>query len=276
MLLDVGADSAANPLTRLLYVATARLATHSSYRDASSAAVMARAGEPGAIAPDLAFAHPAPTLANPESGRVVVGVMAYDGRGGDAKRGENVRRRYIATIADALAEVVKAGNHVVLVGGDRVDGDVAREVASAVRMSCPSLSDDQVVVREPTTFATLTDEMSHADVVIASRFHNLICALRLGRPTVSVGYAGKSRNLMEAVGADGYCQKIDQLDSRTLVAQVETARRDADALSARIQHATSQYAHQVNALLERVAIEDLGLTPRAREGLNIAIDRCAD
>ena len=43
-----------------------------------------------------------------------------------------------------------------------------------------------------------------AEVVIASRFHNLICALRLARPTVSVGYASKNRHLMQALGLDEY------------------------------------------------------------------------
>ena len=88
-------------------VATVRLATHVSYRDLASAAAMARAGarEPEAIAPDLAFAHPAPTLADAEPGRLVVGVMAYYGRGDDPVRGAEVRRRYVATMAEALAQV---------------------------------------------------------------------------------------------------------------------------------------------------------------------------
>ena len=105
LLLDVGAEWALNPLTRRLYVAIARLATHVSYRDSASAAAMARAGahDPAAIAPDLAFGHPAPTLAKPEPGRIVVGVMAYYGRKDDPKRGADVRNRYVATMARAMA-----------------------------------------------------------------------------------------------------------------------------------------------------------------------------
>ncbi len=85
VLLDVGAEWASNPVTRWLNVATVRLATHVSYRDRSSAAAMARAGarDPDAVAPDLAFAHPAPTQTKPEPGRLVVGVMAFYGHGDD-------------------------------------------------------------------------------------------------------------------------------------------------------------------------------------------------
>ncbi len=44
VLLNVGANRAANPLTRWLYVTTADLATHVSYRDQESAEAMREAG----------------------------------------------------------------------------------------------------------------------------------------------------------------------------------------------------------------------------------------
>jgi polysaccharide pyruvyl transferase WcaK-like protein len=264
VLLDVGAAWAANPITRWLYVATVDLATHVSYRDRASAAAMARAGarEPEAVAPDLAFAHPAPTPTEPEPGRLVVGVMAYYGHEDDPIGGADVRRRYVATMADALAELADAGNHMVLVGGDRVDFDVARDMRAAVFASRPGLPDDAVVVRELTTFAEVTEEMMRAQVVIASRFHNLICALRVGRPTVSIGYASKCRHLMEALGLDGYWQEIERLSASLLVTQIRDAQNDGEQLAARIQHGTSHYADEVKALLEQVAREDLGLAVR--------------
>lgn len=267
LLVDVGAEWALNPLTRRLYVAIARLATHVSYRDSASAAAMARAGvhDPAAIAPDLAFGHPAPTLAKPEPGRIVVGVMAYYGRKDDPKRGADVRNRYVATMARAIAEVVAAGSRVVLVGGDRVDVDVARDVRAAVLAACPGLSDTAVGVRELTTFSDLTKEMMRAQVVIASRFHNLIGALRLARPTISIGYASKNRHLMQALGLNEYCQEIEDLDAGQLIAQVRAAQENADDLAARIRRGTSDYAAEVQCLLERVGSEALGLTPPRRK-----------
>ncbi|MGH8773954.1 MAG: polysaccharide pyruvyl transferase family protein [Jiangellaceae bacterium] len=261
VLLDVGAECAANPVTRRLHVATVGLATHVSYRDAASAAAMRRAGAraPAAVAPDLVFAHPAPTLAMPETGLLVVGVMAYYGRGDDPVRGADVRRMYVAAMAEAVARFVAAGDRVVLVGGDRVDVDVADELRAAVLVVYPGLPDDAVLVRDVATFTELTDEMMRADVVIASRFHNLICALRLARPTVSVDYAKKNRHLMRALGLEGYCQDIEHLDADRLVAQVRAARMDKAALAARVCDATRIYAGQVESLLERVADEALGL-----------------
>lgn len=262
VLLDVGAERAGNFLTRMLFAATVRLATHASFRDRTSAAVTARAGmrARSLVAPDLAFAHPASTVAEPIAGRVVVGVMAYYGRGDDARRGAAVRRRYVTTLAHALVTLVNSGHHIVLVGGDQADVDVAWAACTTVFELQPGLPMDAVVVREPTTFDELTSEMRSAEVVVTSRFHNLICAVRLGRPVVSIGYADKCRELMQSVGLDDFCQGIDQLDADRLVTQVRAAQRDADAIGAQVRSAVADYGFQVEALLQRMTKQDLSLT----------------
>ncbi|HEX2805577.1 MAG TPA: polysaccharide pyruvyl transferase family protein [Kineosporiaceae bacterium] len=266
ILLDVGAEPTRNRLTRRLYVATAGLATHVSYRDEWSEQAMHRAGAraPDAVAPDLVFAHSASTHAEPEPGLVAVGVMAYYGIGDDPVGGAAVRRRYVATMAGAVGRLTQIGNRVVLLGGDRVDSEVAREVQAAVRAAQPQLPPEVVAVRDPTTFADVTDEMARAEVVVASRFHNLICALRLARPVVSVGYAEKNARLMEELGLGEYSQHIGDLDADWLVTQVRRAQAEGPAVTARLGGATRGYADQVRSLLRRLAGESLGLPQRGR------------
>jgi polysaccharide pyruvyl transferase WcaK-like protein len=172
-----------------------------------------------------------------------------------------------------MAEVITSGNCVVLVGGDRVDVDVARDVRAAVLTACPGLSDTAIVVRELTTFSDLSEEMMRGEVVIASRFHNLICALRLARPTISIGYASKNRHLMQALGLDEYCQEIEDLDAGQLIAQVRAARENAGELAARIRRGTSDYTAEVQCLLQRVGSDALGLaTPRRELQLHDEMD----
>lgn len=263
VLLNVGADRALNRLTGWLYVTTTHLATHVSYRDQESADAMREAGSRvhPLVAPDVAFVHPASTRAEPVPGRVVVGVMAYYGQQDHPVRGADVRRRYVATLADAMTRIVDAGCHVVLVGGDRVDTEIASDVRAAVRAGRPDLPDDAVALRECTRFDELSQEMSRAEVVVASRFHNLICALRLARPPVSVGYAGKNHHLMRQMGLEDFSQDIEHLDASRLVAQVAAARREQTGLADRIRQVTSAYPDRVQAVLAQVADEVLALDP---------------
>lgn len=261
LLLAVGADRASNPVTGGLYAAVVRLADHVSYRDHLSARAMTRAGaaRPAPIAPDVAFAHPSPTEAHPEPGTVVVGVMAYYGHQDDAVTGADVHRRYVTTMAEALVALARTGDRLLLVGGDRADTAVALDIRAAAYASAPELPDCALEVRECSSFTDLTAEMSSAAVVIGSRFHNLICALRLGRPTLSVGYAGKCRDLMVAVGLSDFSQDIEELDADRLLAQVDAARQGGPALADRIRSTTSAYATEVDALLHQVSREVLGL-----------------
>jgi polysaccharide pyruvyl transferase WcaK-like protein len=189
--------------------------------------------------------------------------MAFYGKRDDPVRGAAVRRTYVTTMAHSLAQIAGADDQVVIVCGDRVDIEVAHELGTAVREVRPDLPDDAVVVREFTTFSELTEEMRRAEVVIPSRFHNLICALRLARPTVSAGYASKNHELMLALGLNEYSQPMEHLDGDKLVAQVRAARGNADTLTTDIRRGTSEYADEVESLLERVAAEALGL-PRRR------------
>jgi polysaccharide pyruvyl transferase WcaK-like protein len=59
--------------------------------------------------------------------------------------------------------------------------------------------------------------MADTDVVVATRYHNVVCALRIGKPTISIGYSEKNDALLAEMGLAEYCQSIEQLD----VARVE-------------------------------------------------------
>ena len=228
VLLDVGANRALNPMTRWLNTATTNLAAHVSYRDQESADAMRESGSKAdaMVVPDVAFTHPSPTSAEPEPGLVVVGAMAYYGHADDPVQGAGVRRQYVATLAGALGRILDTGCRVELVGGDGVDIAIADDVRAAVLAARPDTREDTVVVRACTRFGELTELMSRAEVVVGSRFHNIVCALRLARPTVSIGYAGKCHHLMQQIGLADYHQDIEQLDADLLVDQVARARRD--------------------------------------------------
>jgi hypothetical protein len=68
---------------------------------------------------------------------------------------------------------------------------------------------------------------------------------------------------MESLALDEYCQEIERLDARELVAQVRAAREKSEALVAQIRRGTSNYPEQVQSLLARVATKVLGLPAAA-------------
>jgi polysaccharide pyruvyl transferase WcaK-like protein len=64
------------------------------------------------------------------------------------------------------------------------------------------------------------------DVVVATRFHNVVCALKLCKPTVSIGYAEKFDDLMAEMGVGCFCQHVERLDVDLLIEQFERLTAD--------------------------------------------------
>ena len=64
-------------------------------------------------------------------------------------------------------------------------------------------------------------QIADTDVVVATRYHNVVCALKLGRPTLSIGYADKNDVLLAEMGLGEFCQHIEKLDVDLLTEQFQ-------------------------------------------------------
>ena len=155
---------------------------------------------PGDIRPDIAFALPTPAPTPVREGHVAVGVMAYFGSHDDPVRGAATWERYVDEMAEFVGQIIDSQGTVTLLIGDRVDHDTAVEVENRVRQKHPDLGPGTLSVSPATTLEALMTEMASAQAVVASRFHNMVCALRMAKPTVSVAYAAKNDELMQDLG----------------------------------------------------------------------------
>ena len=75
-------------------------------------------------------------------------------------------------------------------------------------------------------------QLSTVDFVIASRYHNVLLALLLGKPALSMSYEAKNEALMSDLGLGDYCQTLDELDLQQLLQQFQRLERNADSLRA--------------------------------------------
>lgn len=226
-LVGVGAAPIGNRATRTLVRWSARLAAHRSYRDAPSRDAMRAMGVDTArdeVHPDLAFALPAPPASGPSDppGPVCVGVMDFHGGDDDRARAEEIHRRYLDGTTRFVRTLVDQGRPVRLLTGDRCDAPVVAAILGAV--DSPLLS-----VAETASLADLMKETAAADTVVATRYHNLICALKAGTPTLALSYAAKSDALMAQMGLGAFCHPAREVDADRLLEQFrELERRSAE------------------------------------------------
>ncbi len=248
----VGVSVPAHPVTRRLFRWSIQLADHCTFRDEGSREAARRLGvrgDLGPVVPDLAFGLPAPTAATPRERHVVVGVMAYEGEPYTLGRGPDMVRAYRERMTTVVGRLVAAGRSVTLVVGDEADLELARRIASEVPRGP---GDPEVLVSAARTQAEVMAEMAAAEVVVASRFHNVLGGLLVGRPTVSLSYAPKNQELQSAFGLDGFDLPMTVFDADALIAQVDRAATlDAETMGS-MRRIAEGYCRQVNEELDDV------------------------
>ncbi|MBM7169184.1 polysaccharide pyruvyl transferase family protein [Streptomyces sp. G44] len=229
-LVGVGAAPIGNRATRALVRWSARLAAYRSYRDAPSRDAMRAMGVDTArdeVCPDLAFALPTPRGSGPPSpwgppGAVCVGVMAFRGGDDDRARADEIHRRYLDGTTRFVRALADDGRPVRLLTGDACDAPVVAAILDAV-------DSPLVTAAETASLTDLMKETAAADTVVATRYHNLVCALKTGTPTLALSYAAKSDALMDRMGLGAYCHPARDVDADRLLAQFrELERRSAE------------------------------------------------
>ncbi|MGW2305396.1 polysaccharide pyruvyl transferase family protein [Streptomyces sp. NPDC001809] len=227
-LVGVGAGPVGNRATRTLVRWSARLAAYRSYRDTQSRDALREmgvdtAGDP--VHPDLAFALPAPPAGPPSGtpGPVCVGVMDFHGADDDRDRAGEIHRRYLDGTTRFVRALVEDGRPVRLLTGDAVDATVVAAILDAV-------DSPLVTAAETASLDDLMREMAAADAVVATRYHNLVCALRVGVPTLALSYAAKSDALMELMGLGAYRHSAREADADRLLERFRELEKHAAEL----------------------------------------------
>ncbi|MCT2590676.1 polysaccharide pyruvyl transferase family protein [Streptomyces sp. N2-109] len=249
-LVSVGAAAIGRRPTRTLTRWSARLAAYRSYRDALSRDAMRAMGVDTArdqIYEDLAFALPTPPAGAPSKtpDPVCVGVMAFHGSDDDRARAEEIHRRYLDGTTGFVRALVEDGRPVRLLTGDEVDRPVVAAILDAV-------DSPLVTAAETASLADLMKEMAAADTVVATRYHNLVCALKVGTPTLALSYSAKSDALMARMGLGAYCHPAREVDTDRLLEQFRALERGSAelrrTLSERNLVAARRVEHQFTAL----------------------------
>lgn len=226
---SIGAGPIGNRLSRWLMTKAAQMADYCSCRDLASLKFLANAGvdiSRDAIYPDLAFKLPVPQqqASDAIAGRLAVGVgvMNYRGWYGFKEQGQAVFDNYVAKIAMFVELLLERGHSVRLLTGD--EGDVP---AIEALMAALEKTDADRLFYEPVhSIHDVIAQILRTDLVVATRFHNIVAALMAARPVISLGYAAKNDLLLEKMGLGDFCQKIDDFDVGLLTQQFEDLAAD--------------------------------------------------
>lgn len=259
---SIGAGPIIHPISRWLMGAAARMARYRSYRDEASKKYMLGLGvgdESDRVYPDIAFGLPAPEplLHPPQNGErtIGVGVMHYYGWDRQSGTRGQIHDTYESRMTEFIFWLVDQGYRVRLLMGAQSD---QRSFDSIMRRAMEKYGDRAaaLVIAEPAdTLHDLMLQMMETDLVVATRFHNIVAALKVGKAAISIGYADKNEHLLAQAGLDRYSQHAEQLDVARLIDQFNELMAEKDRYIEQICAMTRRFQERLREqdkdLLER-------------------------
>jgi polysaccharide pyruvyl transferase WcaK-like protein len=259
---SVGAGPILHPASRWLMVEALRSAQYRSYRDQLSREYLASVGffdHGDQVFPDLAFSLPdthergwRPAAYQLQT--IGVGVMGYYGWRNSQQHGAHIYDEYVAKIGRFTAWLLEQGYAVHLLTGEiptdqRPVQDVLQYLRSAVDLETRSRVRVPEIIAPDDVFAAI----AATDLVVATRFHNVISALLLGRPVLSLGYSKKNDVLLAEMGMGQYCQAVGDFSVEKLQQQFQALAARAGETAANICSQVNSYRALLHAQYDRLA-----------------------
>jgi polysaccharide pyruvyl transferase WcaK-like protein len=248
----IGAGPIRRRVNRWLMLCAASLAHYRSYRDGISREFMESVGfdtTSDPVYPDIVFKLSAPEMRPRPSTdfpdlTVGVGVMSYRGWYGYAEGGDGIFARYIEKLSEFVIHLLDGAYGVRLLTGELGDSTAVDALLARVRAARPEVA-GRIAAEPSYSLGDLMEQMSKTDTVVATRFHNIVCALKMGKPTISLGYARKNDVLMTEMGLADYCQHVEHFNVPTLIEHFDRLVENREALARHVRERVSDFDRQL-------------------------------
>jgi polysaccharide pyruvyl transferase WcaK-like protein len=252
LFVSVGAGPIAHPLSRWIVKSALSLANYRSYRDRFSQQYLESIGfntSKDRVYPDLVFSlAPSETHAaadRADSARVSVvgmGLMDYYGEHTSPEDGERIYRRYVERLALFASWLLEHQYSLRLLVGDlSFDLRVRHDLLEILERSGVKIEPGRIIDEPLSSTQQLYAQLAQTDLVVATRFHNVLLALMLNRPVVALSYHDKVRALMAESGLADYCEDATELDVSSLIDRFTRLAERSELLRASMKGKTDEY-----------------------------------
>jgi len=245
---SVGAGPINTALGRYFVKAALSLADFRSYRDHPSLHCAKSIGlhaKNDRIYPDLVFSLPEvmiPADGDNRKGRPTVGLglMEYAGNySTEPSSGANARP-YLEKLIVFVEWLLTRQYDIRLLIGDSGDREVTAEFRYLLKARLGAYDGERIIDQPVSSVEGLLSELAATDIVVATRFHNVLMALLLNKPVISISFHHKCTSLMSEMGLSEYCHDINHMHADRLIEQFQDVERNAEKLKTVIRQKVEQ------------------------------------
>ena len=248
LFISVGAGPIYHPLGRFLVKSALSLADFRSYRDVASMNYLKNIGFPtnsDRVYPDLVFSLPQAMI--PDHGKqgkrpvVGLGLMEDAGQYGTEIPSGRGSRPYLDNLVGFVKWLLDRKYDIRLLVGDQGDTEVTRQFQCLLRTRLGAYDEERIIDQPALSVEQLLPQIAATDIVVATRFHNVLMALLLNKPVISISFHHKCASLMSQMGLAEYCNDINCLDAGRLIEQFQDVERNAEQLKPVIRQKVEQF-----------------------------------
>jgi polysaccharide pyruvyl transferase WcaK-like protein len=248
LFVSVGVGPLYGALARRLVKAVFYLANFRSYRDHSSVNYLKKIGFRAGnerVYPDLVFSFPEafiPHCEGKRAGRPVVGLglMEYAGKYSVEEPSNTIYLAYLETLVVVVKWLLAHEYDIRLLVGDGCDRPVIQEFRALLTMRLKTYDEERIIDAPVSSVEQLLSQLASTDLVVATRFHNVLMALLLYKPVISISFHHKCASLMSEMGLAEYCHDINHMNADRLIEQFQDVERNAEKLKPLIRQKVEQ------------------------------------
>jgi polysaccharide pyruvyl transferase WcaK-like protein len=135
----------------------------------------------------------------------------------------------------------------LLIGDVAYDQRARQDLRAFIEERGDGYSNGSIIDDPGTSVDDVLAQLAATDFVVASRFHNVLLALMLGKPVLAISYNEKVDALIASVGLTEFCQDIERIDLEKMNRQFDELEKKANSTRQQLQR---------NAEACRLALDD--------------------
>jgi polysaccharide pyruvyl transferase WcaK-like protein len=205
------------------------------------------------VYPDLAFSLPEAEIPDRSEKRncrpiVGVGVMDYAGKYSVSRPRNEIYLAYLDGLEKLVGWLLANEYDVRLLIGDLEDVRATQEFRRLLRERLLEFDEARIIEEPVVSVDGLLSQIAATDLVVATRFHNVLLSLLCNKPVVSISFHRKCEALMGAMGLSEYCLDINSVNADGLIETFRALEANAGKLKPLIGDKVKEFR---NALEEQ-------------------------
>src|SRR5262249_23469229 len=132
-------------------------------------------------------------------------------------------------------------NDVRLLIGDHWDVHTTQDLRGLLREPLSVCGEEHIINEPVSSVEGLLSQIVATDIVVATRFHNVLLALLCEKPVISISFHHKCESLMSAMGLSAYSLDINTLKADRLIEKFCDLETNAAKLKPQIKEKAREF-----------------------------------